>query len=407
MARIDTAPLIRLIAEAAAPSDDGDAMLERFCLAMRLAGIPVSRVNVSMPALDPMASSLTIAWTDDEGVSLSRTAHGEEYRAPFLRSPIRALIEADLTFGRWRLTEPPEERFTVLHEYRDAGATDYLLHLVSFTPGTALRGVAMSFLTRQSGGFDQSEVTAVADLVPVLGLAMCKIALSFTLRRTLGIYLGSAAGAEVLSGRITRGESRSLPAAILLADLRGFTALTDRSDPVEVVGWLDEHFEALGEPVTHHGGEILKFLGDGFLAVFPVGEPDRLPCRDCERALEAALAARDANVVLNKRREARGLPQLDADLVLHFGEVMYGNVGTRRRLDFTIIGRAVNEASRMEKHCDVAGHAILISDTFAARCRRELMPLGLVPLRGLERPQQIWTLAESVHAADVRRAGDR
>ena len=218
---IDTAPLVRLMAEAAVQSDDGDGLLTQACDAMLDAGLPLWRVSVSMPALDPMASSFAMMWTSSEGVALIRIGHGEENRAPFLRSPIHALIEADQRFGRWRLDVPPDERFTILHEFRAAGATDYLLHLVAFTPGTALRGVALSFTTRQSGGFTEPEVAAIADLVPVFGLAMCKLALSHTLRRTLGTYLGRATGEQVLSGRITRGESRSLPDAILLADLRG------------------------------------------------------------------------------------------------------------------------------------------------------------------------------------------
>ena len=198
----------------------------------------------------------------------------------------------------------------------------------------------------------------------------------------------------MLGGQIRRGEGRTIWAAILLTDLRGFTALADRQDPTEVVGWLDEHFEAVGEPVAASGGEILKFMGDGFLAVFPVSAPEIHPCIDCESALQAAVAARAANRRLNETRRARNLPVLDVDIVLHFGEVVYGNVGTNRRLDFTVIGRAVNEASRIEKLCGDLDHSILISDSFASRCKHALDAVGSVSLRGLERAQRVWTLPE-------------
>ena len=231
-------------------------------------------------------------------------------------------------------------------------------------------------------------------MLRVFGLAICKLSLSYTLRETLSTYLGQATASRVLDGQIRRGEGQTVSAAILLTDLRAFTALTDRIDPVRIVGWLDEHFDALGDPVAQSGGEILKFLGDGFLAVFPIADLGVRPCAVCERALDAAEAALAANRSLNAQRRAADLPGLDADLVLHFGEVVYGNVGTSRRLDFTVIGRAVNEASRIEKLCDKLDRSLLISESFAERCGRGLVPLGTFPLRGLDRPQRIWTVPD-------------
>ncbi|MBE7220295.1 MAG: adenylate/guanylate cyclase domain-containing protein, partial [Caulobacteraceae bacterium] len=234
----------------------------------------------------------------------------------------------------------------------------------------------------------------IRDVVPVCALAAAKLAVTYTFRRTLGTYLGNATGEEVLGGRITRGEGRTIWAAILLVDLRGFNALADSSAPMAVVGWLDDHLEALGQPVLAAGGEILKFLGDGFLAVFPIASAEARPCGDCGAALAAALAAQAANDALNRQRAAQDLPRLDADMVLHFGEVVYGNVGTRQRLDFTVIGRAVNEASRIERCCEPLGRSILCSDTFAARCAHPLAPVGEMPLRGLAKPHRLWAPVE-------------
>jgi len=196
----------------------------------------------------------------------------------------------------------------------------------------------------------------------------------------------------VLGGQIRRGEGETIAAAILLVDLRGFTALTEREEPLQVVGWLNEHFEAIGNAIAAHGGEILKFVGDGLLAVFPAAS-DRTPCADCERALQAAIEGQAANGTLNESRSSRGQPCLDADAVLHFGEVVYGNVGASRRLDFTVIGRAVNEASRMEPLCAELGCNLVISETFARRCGIQLQELGNVALRGIEGRRRVYGLS--------------
>jgi adenylate cyclase len=285
---------------------------------------------------------------------------------------------------------------------RAEGGTDYIQHIVWFTPGTALKGLAVSFATDAPSGFSDDDLAVIAEVLPALGLAMCKFSLSRTLHETLATYLGTGPSVRVLEGHIRRGEGETVAAAILLADFRGFTALTDRDDPVKVVGWLDEHFDAIGEPVTRCGGEILKFTGDGFLAIFPVKDPDNRPCATCGSALDAAEQALAANRALNARRRAAGLPTLDVDLVLHFGEVVYGNVGTSRRLDFTVIGRAVNEASRIEALCDDTDRPILVSGPFAERCIWRLELVGTFALRGLERKQQIWAPVPSRPTAPAK-----
>ena len=376
-------------------SDDREILLETFCATLLAAGLPLWRVSVSTPAIDPTARAFSMNWVRGQGMSLVRTAHGLENEAAFRRGPVHALLEANLPFGRWRLdTLQPGQGFAPLHEIRQDGGTDYVLHMIGFTPGSALRGVAISFVTDTVSGFSDLDLADIDEVLRVFGLAICKLSLSYTLRETLSTYLGQATASRVLDGQIRRGEGQTVSAAILLTDLRAFTALTDRIDPVRIVGWLDEHFDALGDPVAQSGGEILKFLGDGFLAVFPIADLGVRPCAVCERALDAAEAALAANRALNAHRRAAELPELDADLVLHFGEVVYGNVGTSRRLDFTVIGRAVNEASRIEKLCDKLDRSLLLSESFAERCGRGLVPLGTFPLRGLDRPQRIWTVPD-------------
>ena len=172
----------------------------------------------------------------------------------------------------------PPSAVPELLDLRAEGGTDYVLHLIWFAPGTALKGVAISFATDTPSGFSDDDMAVLDEVLPALGLAMCKFSLSRTLQEALATYLGSETSARVLEGNIRRGEGETVAAAILLADFRGFTTLTDQDDPVKVVGWLDEHFDAIGEPVTRCGGEILKFMGDGFLAIFPVADPENQPC---------------------------------------------------------------------------------------------------------------------------------
>ena len=386
--------LARWVAEQATASDDRDALIEGFCGALAVAGLPLWRLSVSIPAIDPTERGFAFNWVDGEGVAFVPTGHGVENEAAWLRSPIYALIQEDRSFARWRLDELASDAFAILHDLRAGGGTDYVLFIIAFAPGTALRGVAVSFTTTDPAGFRDQDIAALGEVLPALGLAICKLSLGQTLRETLGTYLGRSTGARVLDGQIRRGEGRTVSAAILLADLRGFTALSDRADAMRMVGWLDEHFDALGEPVMANGGEILKFLGDGFLAIFPVSDPAAHPCPTCRIALAAARQALKANSALNARRRTAGLPALDADVVLHFGEVVYGNVGTSRRLDFTVIGRAVNEASRIETLCEELGHPLLLSDTFAARCAAGLQSVGTFPLRGLDRQQRLWTVPD-------------
>lgn len=390
---IDTTGLTRWIAEHATGTEDGDGLLDGLCRRLVALGLPLWRCSISVPAIDPAARGASLTWHETNGVSLAVDAHGDATEAAWRRSAIYALLEGGVRSRRWRLDALGlGDSFPILHELRAQGGTEFVLHLIGFAPGTALRGVALSFATRRASGFDAADLAAIEAVLPTLGLAVAKLSLSHTLREVLGTYLGRSTAERVLDGQIRRGQGRTVPAAILLVDLRGFTALSDNADPLAVVGWLDEHFDALGDPVARHGGEILKFLGDGFLAVFPVPDAGTLPCPVCAGALHAASDAMAANAALNTRRRAEDLPELSADCVLHFGEVVYGNVGTSRRLDFTMIGRAVNEASRIEGACEALGHALLISDSFAARCHRPLEAVGTVELRGLARPRRVWTL---------------
>jgi adenylate cyclase len=385
MGEADGNNLVDWVLQYATTHDDLGALLTGLSERLLEAGMPIARASVSLPTLDPNARAVAYIWWRDRGIVTEFTPHGREQADNFQRSVIYHLQSSNTPVARWRIEHGEGvSNFDLLRNMKAQGVTDYLLRLVRFSDGqTALRGVALSVATDRIGGFLADEIELINRLVPALALAVYRIIIAKTAVDALSVYLGPQTGRRVLAGEIRRGEGERIAAAILNADLKGFTNLTERQDAMQVVGWLNQHFEAIGDAVTARGGEILKFMGDGLLAVFPVSDPEARPCAVCQEALQAAEEAIAANGELNQRRAATGEPRLDVDVVLNFGEVVYGNVGASRRLDFTVIGRAVNEASRMEALCDQLGRSLLMSEPFAERCGRSTVNLGRFQLRGI------------------------
>jgi len=202
-------------------------------------------------------------------------------------------------------------------------------------------------------------------------------------------YLGRDAGHRVLSGRIVRGIAEGIDAVVWFSDLRGFTRITDTS-PKQVIPLLNDYSDVIVSAIHKHGGDVLKLIGDGTLAIFTA--EDRMHA--CDMALSAAIAARQGIAELKKLRAADGKPATDMYLGLHVGEVFYGNVGSRERLDFTVIGPAVNEASRIAAMCRSVDQPILMSAAFAGvgNIKSRLVSVGRYALRGVSRPQELFTL---------------
>jgi adenylate cyclase len=385
--------LINWILEEGLDSDDLGAILGGLCERLVAEGIPLRRVTLGMPTIDPTAATLNFLWWRDKGVTSGALTPEAASGAAFRRSAIRDLQERRVFAERWKLEDPEvARRFVLFEELRAMGMTEYALRLVPFSRRrTALQGAALSVATDRPGGFSDAEIGALVPLLPALGVTAYRIGLLRVATETLGAYLGPKTAAQVLQGKIRRGDSQVISAALLLADLRGFTTLVDRAPGTEVVGWLNQHLECIGDAVTAHGGEILKFLGDGLLAVFaaePIGAEQA--CRD---ALSAAIEAGERNVGLNLRRSAAGGPALDLTVALHFGDVVYGNIGTARRLDFTVIGPAVNEVSRMEALGKALGRPLLLSESIARHCGRPVLNLGPHALRGVAGTREMYVVA--------------
>jgi adenylate cyclase len=222
-----------------------------------------------------------------------------------------------------------------------------------------------------------------------LALAIKSVSLTRMTRNLMQTYLGSDAGQRVLSGKIVRGIAEQIDAVVWFSDLRGFTRITDTA-PEEVISLLNDYSDVIISAIDEHGGDVLKLIGDGTLAIFRA--EDRLHA--CNAALSAAIAAREGVVELNKHRAAKGKPLTDMYLGLHVGNVFYGNVGSRERLDFTVLGPAVNEASRIAAMCRSVDQPVLMSTAFAevGNIRRRLVSVGRYALRGVSHPQELFTL---------------
>jgi adenylate cyclase len=273
--------------------------------------------------------------------------------------------------------------FPVLSELRAEGITDYLASPLVFTDG-AIHAVTCT--TRQLGGFTDAQIAGIEAIITPLA----RVAEIRALRRMgstlLDTYVGHDAGERILAGRIRRGDIEEIHAAIWLSDMRGFTALADSLPPPVLIDLLNRYFDCQVPPILDHGAEVLKFMGDGLLAIFNIAGNET---EVCERALAAARLAQENVAALSRS----AMPGLRFGLALHIGDVLYGNIGSGNRLDFTCIGPAVNCAARIEKLTGQLGRAILASGEFARHCAGEFTPLGEFRLAGFSAPQLVFAPA--------------
>ncbi|MEM7022727.1 MAG: adenylate/guanylate cyclase domain-containing protein [Pseudomonadota bacterium] len=387
-------PVRDWIAQQGLESDDFSELLGGFCERLVGVGVQLWRGHISLPMLHPSYVAVSYSWRDGQGVELDQYPHRLSETDGWLRSPLRPLVEQRLPRMRCRLElDEGLDKYPFLAGLRDEGATDWLGRLIGFggeTQPAGIPGMVTSWTSKRSGGFTDAELDVLERLLPYFALAVYRIAVLQVAVDLMDAYVGAEPGKRILSGQIQQGTAQRLSAAIMIADLRGFTQLADRTPAEDLVAGLNDYLGAVTDAVQAQGGQVLKFLGDGLLAVFPM--------EDCsaEQACDAALAATEAalatNAAINRDRQSSDAPQLQLDVALHLGEVMYGNVGSKRRLDFTVIGPAVNEASRIESLCQSLGCHVVTSATFADACPRALRSLGQHTLRGVADTRELFTL---------------
>lgn len=355
-----------------------------------LSGIPLYRLAYFQLTLHPEFQGKAYFWRRGRGVESGTRPHGDNQDAEYRDNPLPPVLEQQKTV-RVRL-DRVEPQAPLLRQLKDEGATDYVALPLLFTNGHV---DALSVVSDEPGGFSSTDL----DRMFLLQFAFTRLVEIHSLRDTaanlLDAYVGRAAGQRILAGEVKRGDGQTIEAVIWYCDLRGFTRASDTLPRDAIIALLNDYFDTMGTIVTSAGGEILKFMGDGMLAIFPATPADR--AATASTAARAAASAVDAMLVLNRIRAVAGEPTVRFGLALHLGEVMFGNIGASRRLDFTVIGPAVNYAARLEKLCSRLDRPVLLSSAMAALLPQAgLEPLGDHALKDIDWPQAVFGLKGSL-----------
>ncbi|RXH40572.1 adenylate/guanylate cyclase domain-containing protein [Bradyrhizobium zhanjiangense] len=363
-----------------------DIIFAQMCIRLQQAGIPLKRSTLHILIHHPQWLGARMMWSDGmREAEIARVDYDVRERSEYIGSAaneihdgaaeVRERLEQDSSLGR---------KHALYDEMRARGLTDYVAWPLYHTLG---KRHIVTFATDRPGGFDDAHIAGLKKLLPVLAL-VSEIRVKNRLARTLlETYVGSHAGELILAGATRRGTGTTVRAAIMICDLRDFTKISDNWPRDDVIDLLNDYFDAMSEPIARHGGEILKFIGDGLLAIFPLSQPDA-----CANLLHAVTEARKAMAALNERNNGTGRAPLNYGIGVHVGDVMYGNIGSTSRLDFTVIGPAVNMASRLEALTKQLGRTVLLSRAFAELVEREfeLEHVGQHEVRGFSDPIELF-----------------
>jgi adenylate cyclase len=345
-------------------------------LAERLngAGVPVDRITTAIEALHSEYSGVGRVWTREEGSTVRLFPHGEQAEAIYLDSPF-AYVHRTREWLYLDLEKTPEDLFNIIPDLKAGGYRHYICVPIFFTTGS---DNGITFATRSAEGFGPAGVPLLRFLMPALAVVMETRAINSRLDNVLRIYVGDEPHRAILSGVIRRGEVTRIRSAILFADMRNYARITSALTPEGAVGLLNTYFDCIVPPIESEGGEVLKYLGDGLLAIFR--------SEDAGSATRGALAA--ANEALARVESANVEGKFPAPVAigisLHHGEAAYGNVGSGQRLDFTVIGADVNLASRVAQLNKALGEPLLMSRAFVERLLGNPEPLGSHAVEGFE-----------------------
>jgi adenylate cyclase len=380
-------PVIDWLIQGAPTARRAQDVLAELCDRLLACGLPLHRVAVFVTTLHPDVMGRRFLWRRGEEVEISEAPYDMIQSDTYRRSPVPIVFERGEAIRR-RIEDPDcLNDYAIVEELRAEGVTDYLIQPMPFTNGEVH---AISWTTQRPGGFSDADIAALE----AVQLPLARLVEIYALRRIaitlLSTYVGRGAGERILQGRIRRGDIERIHAVILLSDLRDFTTLSDRMPGEAVIRLLNGYFDCLVPAIAAHGGEVLKFVGDGLLGIFPVADD---PAAACHAALAAAADAGAALAQTNAERAESGEPRLRYGLALHVGDVLYGNIGSARRLDFTTIGPAVNLTARLETLARDLGRDLVASAAFAGYCPESLTSLGPFRLRGFREPQEVFAPA--------------
>ena len=373
-------------------------LLEKLCERLRAVGIPLDRAVISWPVLHPMFRAELVFWYRGKGAELEQFYHSSDGNEQWLRSPFHHAQTHDLRDLRRCLTGPSSLLdFDVLTDFQNEGYTDYLLtrtpfkiaEVQHFSGGDA--GMMTSWMTKRENGFTDDDLAALKHIQKLLAVACHSAIQKRIMTNVANAYLGPTAGWKVLSGDIRRGDGERIPAVVWFSDLRGSTRLSDTMDPDSYLALLNRYFECTAAPVIEHGGEILNFIGDGVLAIFPI----EATC-PFEASQRAEAAVRDA-MRLREEAISEGTPgnaPLNFGIGLAIGEVMFGNIGVADRVAFSGIGRVVNKVQRIESATKTVGIPVLATEEFAEAAPGEWESCGNIVIADLDRDLDVYTLPE-------------
>jgi adenylate cyclase len=363
-----------------------DNIFAELCVRLQQTGIPVKRASLNVLTYHPQWLGNRIMWTDGmREAELVRIDYDVRERSEYIGSPASEIRDG-MTEVRENLERDPllGRKHAVYGEMRAEGMTDYVAWPLYHALG---KQHMVTFATDRPGGFEGAHIAGLLKLLPVLGL-VSEIRINNRLARTLlETYVGPHAGELILAGVTQRGSGTTLRAAIMICDLRDFTRISDNLPRDKLIALLNDYFDAMAEPIARHGGEILKFMGDGLLAIFPLSEPSA-----CSNLLSAVAEAEEAMAALNEKSVGIDCAPLSYGIGVHVGDVMYGNIGSQTRLDFTVIGPAVNMASRLETLTKQLGRRVLLSRAFADFVENDfdLERVGEYPIRGFKDPVELF-----------------
>jgi adenylate cyclase len=360
---------------------------DEFSWRILAAGFPLLRTTLHMRTLHPQYLGATFVWWRTTGQTvLTLVAHEVQGLIRHDKNPVWRVTVAGETLRRRVDVADEELEFPILHDLKAAGATDYFALPINSSLGI---NYMVTYVTDRRGGFTAQEISDLTRVSPRLSLLADLRNHRRIASNILNAYLGPKTGPKVLAGQIRRGTGEEITAVLWSSDLRGFTERSDRLAGTRVIAMLNVLFDAQAKAITDHGGEILKFVGDGLLAIFPIEAPN-MAAAAARNALVAARKAVDAAHGLSSDESLVGEPPLEIVVALHIGTAIYGNIGAADRLDFTVIGPAVNLVSRIEAVAKTLNLPIIVSDDFARACSEPLHRLGSHKLRGLATPHDLF-----------------
>jgi adenylate cyclase len=380
--------------DGARSSKDAPGMMSDMCERLIAAGIPLWRVGLFVRTLHPDIFGRSFLWRQGAEVVIGSADFSFQDSEEFQHSPLLAVFR-DGREVRYRTGDPEARQFPVMDDLRAEGVTDYIALPLTFMDGSVH---AASWTTKQPGGFTDDQLQALKSIVPPLTRLVEVVGLRRIASMLLDTYVGNSAGERILGGQIRRGHAETMRAAIWLSDLRGFTALSDRLPAETVVEILNGYFDCQVPAIRKQGGEVLKFMGDGLLAVFPIAADDRNIAEVCGRVLAAARESR-AEVEAMQYHCGGAVERFRFGVALHVGNILFGNIGGGNRLDFTCIGPAVNLAARLEKIASKLHRIIVASEEFSAICAGGgWADLGEFPIAGFARAERVYGLADETPA---------